>query len=76
MPHVIVKMFAGRSDEEKKRLSDALTLAMINALGASERSISVAIEDVDPQEWTEKVYNTDILSRPELIFKSPGYEPF
>ena len=75
MPHVIVKMFAGRDDAEKQRLADEVTRAVISALGSSEKSVSVAIEDVAPDQWTEKVYTPDIEAKPSTIFKKPGYSP-
>ena len=73
MPHVIVKMWSGRSDQQKRRLADEVTAAVLRAVGGSESSISVAIEDVDPNDWTEKVYKPDILGRPDQIYKKPGY---
>lgn len=76
MPHVIVKMFAGRNEADKKRLADAVANAVMNSLGTSESSISVAIEDVSPDEWMSKVYEPDILGEPVRIFKKPGYKPF
>ena len=75
MPHVILKMYAGRTDEQKRRLADALAKAVMSAGGASEDSISVAIEDVAPADWFAKVYEPDIAGKPELIFKKPGYGP-
>ncbi|MEZ5649974.1 MAG: tautomerase family protein [Burkholderiaceae bacterium] len=76
MPHINVKLFTGRSEQDKKRLADRIALAVMNSIGASESSISVAIEDVDPDEWTEKVYDPEIAGSPSLIYKKPGYERF
>lgn len=76
MPHVIVKMFAGRSEADKKRLAEQITIAVVNSVGASESSISVAVEELDPSEWTEKVYDPDIAARPEILYKKPGYKRF
>lgn len=76
MPHVIVKMFAGRSEADKKRLADQISLAVVNSIGASESSISVAVEELDPNEWTEKVYDPEIAARPEILYKKPGYQRF
>jgi 4-oxalocrotonate tautomerase len=42
MPHVIVKLLAGRSEQQKKRLADQLTKAVMSALNAAEESVSVA----------------------------------
>jgi 4-oxalocrotonate tautomerase len=75
MPHVIVKMHAGRSEEQKARLAQEVTRAVMSALGSSERSISVAVEDVEPADWVARVYKPDILAKPGSIYKKPGYDP-
>jgi 4-oxalocrotonate tautomerase len=76
MPHVIVKMFEGRSEEQKQALTAEVTKALMSALGSTESSISVAIQDVAKDDWTDKVYVPDIQGQPELIYKKPGYDPF
>jgi len=75
MPHVIVKLYAGRSDEQKQRIADEVTKALMNAAGSSEGSISVGIEDVEPSAWTSTVYEPDIAAKADTIFKKPGYTP-
>ena len=47
----------------------------MTTLNYGEESVSVGIEDVKPEDWTEKVYKPDILSKPETIYKKPGYDP-
>jgi 4-oxalocrotonate tautomerase len=44
-------------------------------LNYGEESVSVGIEEVKPQQWTENVYKPDILGKPETIYKKPGYDP-
>jgi 4-oxalocrotonate tautomerase len=75
MPHVIVKLYSGRPDQEKSKLADALTKAVMTTLRYGEESVSVGIEDVRPEDWKEKVYKPDILDKREMIYKKPGYEP-
>ncbi|MET7248178.1 tautomerase family protein [Methylobacterium sp. EM32] len=75
MPHVIVKLYAGRSDEQKQRIADEVTKALIAAAGCSEGSVSVGIEDVEPSAWTATVYEPDITAKAATIFKKPGYAP-
>lgn len=76
MPHVIVKMYAGRSEQEKKRLAEAVTKAVTTTLGYGEESVSVAIEDVAPERWAEEVFRPDILGNAGRMYKKPGYDPF
>ena len=47
----------------------------MNTLSYGEESVSVAIEEIDPKDWTEQVYKPDILGRPDRIYKKPGYDP-
>lgn len=75
MPHVIVKMYAGRSTNDKKRLAEEITKTVKNVLNYGDDAISVGIEDVQPADWAEKVYRPDILAKPENIYKKPGYNP-
>lgn len=74
MPHVVVKMYAGRSREQKTLLAEEVTRAVTTVLGCGEESVSVAIEDVNSQDWMEKVYRPDILDSSN-IYKQPGYGP-
>lgn len=75
MPHVIVKMYSGRSEKDKNRLAEAITKAVTATLEYGEESVSVAIEEIAPRHWVEKVYNPDILGHPDKIYKKPGYTP-
>jgi 4-oxalocrotonate tautomerase len=75
MPHVIVKMYAGRTESQKRILADEITRAVREVLGSEDDAISVSIEDVAPQDWTERVYRPDIVNKPEQLYKKPGYKP-
>jgi 4-oxalocrotonate tautomerase len=75
MPHVLVKLYAGRSDKKKTELAEAITKSIMTVLNQDEDAISVGIEDVRPDEWVEKVFKPDILGKPKTIFKKPGYDP-
>jgi 4-oxalocrotonate tautomerase len=75
MPHVIVKMLSGRTDEQKKRLATEITKVVMNITGNEEQAVSVSIEDVKQSDWIEKVYKPDILSNWDKLYKEPGYNP-
>jgi len=76
MPHVIVKLYPGRSDEVKTLLADEITKDVASIAGCEEKSVSVAIEEVEPEDWAEKVYTPDILDNQQRLYKKPGYNPF
>jgi len=75
MPHVIVKMYPGRSEQQKRQLAEAIVKDVVAIAGGSADSVSVAIEEISPAEWTEKVYKPDIQSKWDTLYKKPGYKP-
>ena len=75
MPHVIVKMYTGRSEEIKRNLTDEITKVITRSLNVSDSSVSVAIEEVEPEKWKEAVYKPDIIEKEHLLYKKPGYTP-
>jgi 4-oxalocrotonate tautomerase len=76
MPHVIIKMYAGRTEEQKKKLVKAITDSIVKIVDADKKYVSIAIEDVSPEDWAEKVYRPDILEKQNTLYKKPGYNPF
>lgn len=73
MPHVIVKLWTGKSEEQKMRLAEKITQDVMRVLNYGEESVSVAIEEIEPQDWAEKVYKPDIVNNSEKLYKKPGY---
>jgi 4-oxalocrotonate tautomerase len=75
MPHVIVKLYSGRSEQQKANLAEQITKAVMAGAQCAEASVSVCIEDVEPDDWVEKVYRPDIIGRQDKLYKKPGYNP-
>lgn len=76
MPHIIVKMYPGRSGEQKKELAGKIAEDVVAVTGCKQRSVSVAIEEVEPDAWADTVYKPDILEGDGVLYKNPGYNPF
>ena len=76
MPHVTVKLWPGKSEQQKTQLAEALAKDVMNVLNYGEESVSVSIEEVKSQDWAEQVYKPEILDKPENVYKKPGYNPF
>jgi 4-oxalocrotonate tautomerase len=74
MPHVIVKLWPGKSETQKKQLADRITQDVMAVLDYGEESVSVAIEEIRAEDWAEQVYHPDILNKPDQIYKQPGYD--
>ena len=75
MPHLIVKLAKGRSDDVKQKLADQLTIAMVDVLGIDANAVSIAMEDVPREDWMEQVYRPDIEAAADRLLKRPGYGP-
>ncbi len=73
MPHIIIKLYPGRSEEQKIKLSEEIVKDVIAIAQCRESSVSVAIEEVNEEDWTEKVYKPDILGNQDKLYKKPGY---
>lgn len=77
MPHVIVKLHPGRTEEQKRRLTEEIVKDVMAIANSPETSVSVAFEEVAPADWPEKVYRPDILDKQHTLYKKPGYKnPF
>jgi 4-oxalocrotonate tautomerase len=75
MPHIVVKLYAGKSEAQKAEIAEALTRALMASAGCSEKAVSVAIEDVAPEDWAEQVYRPEIAARMDSLYRKPGYDP-
>ncbi len=51
MPVIEVKMFAGRTHEQKARLVHKLTEGVMEVLGVEAESVRVIIHDVPRENW-------------------------
>ncbi|MGD8605194.1 MAG: tautomerase family protein [Anaerolineales bacterium] len=74
MPHVIVKLWPGKFEQKKQQLAEAIANDVINILNYGEESVSVAIEEVNSEDWADKVYQPDIVGDSEKLYKKPGYK--
>ena len=74
MPHVIVKLWPGKSEQQKTRLAEAITKEVMEILHYGEESVSLAMEEVKPEDWVEKVYKPDGKNKWATLYKKPGYD--
>ena len=74
MPHVVVKLWPGKSDEQKNRLSDAITRDVAQILNYGTESVSVSMEEISPRDWKEEVYRPALAGKLGTLFQKPGYE--
>lgn len=73
MPHVIVKLWPGKSERQKQRLADAIVRDVMEILDYGDESVSVAMEEIPASDWAEKVYKADVQAKASQLYKKPGY---
>ena len=73
MPHVIVKLWPGKSEEKKARLAERIAQAVIDVFDYGEESVSVAMEEIQSSDWGKQVYQPDIKAKWDTLYKKPGY---
>jgi amino acid adenylation domain-containing protein len=74
MPHVNIKHFpVSLSPDQQSRLVSDVTEALTNAFGCDAGAVSIALEPVAEELWTEKVYIPEIVNRRDILGKAPTY---
>lgn len=73
MPHVVVKLWPGKTEQQKMELAAAITRNLMDILGSSESSVSIAMEEVPSDAWKAAVYDPEIEAKADQLYKKPGY---
>jgi 4-oxalocrotonate tautomerase len=73
MPHIIVKLWPGKSRQQKQQLADEITRSVTSVHGYGDESVSVGFEEVSAGDWMEQVYQPDIVAKQDSLYKKPGY---
>jgi len=74
MPHVIVKLWPGKSETQKTRLAEKIAQDVMDVLDYGEESVSVAMEEVKSSDWAKQVFEPDIKGKWDMLYKKPGYK--
>lgn len=72
MPHLRLKLYPGKSEEQKRKLTEKIIADMKEVFGSTDDSISIDIQEVEPANWKE-VYKEEIEPRMDNLYKKPGY---
>jgi 4-oxalocrotonate tautomerase len=75
MPHVIIKLQSGRSEQQKSKIATEVTKTIMATANCPEDAVSVCIEDISAIDWTAMVYKPDIIGNADRPYKKPGYDP-
>ncbi|MEX3019696.1 tautomerase PptA [Kluyvera sp. STS39-E] len=73
MPHVDIKCFPRElNDEQKTALAADITAVLVRHLNSKEGAVSVALNQVQQNDW-QQVWDTEIAPQMDTLIKKPGY---
>lgn len=72
MPHVVVKMYPGRTPEQKAEMTEAVKDALIKTISCLEDHLSIDIIEVEKEDW-QKVYDAEIKPNMDRLAMKPKY---
>lgn len=77
MPHIIIKLWPGKTYEQKSELVQKFKEDMSETLGVPESAVTVAFDEIRREEWYEKVHVPLIEgNKTGDVFKPKGYKSF
>ena len=73
MPHVDIKCFPrSLTNEQKTALAADITEVIIRHLHSKDSSVSVALNEIEPDAW-QGVWDAEIAPQMDTLIKKPGY---
>ncbi|MBS7440888.1 tautomerase PptA [Enterobacter sp. 120016] len=74
MPHVDIKCFPrDLNDEQKTALAEDIAEVIIRHFNSKDSSVSVALIQVNQEDWKAQVWDTEIGPKLDELIKKPGY---
>lgn len=75
MPHIDIKCFPrDLNDEEKTALATDIAQVIMRHLDSKPGSISVALSQVNPEDWKTQVWDTEIAPQADTLIRKPEYQ--
>jgi len=68
MPHVVVKMWPGRTEAQKKRCAKLVSEAVMEAIGVEAEKMSVSIMEIPESEWDAKINGVDRVDPDAVLY--------
>ena len=73
MPHVEIKCYPGRTEEVKAKCAEAVAKAISETMGCDASAVSVAIKEIEKENWKTDVWDKQIASEMDSLYMKPGY---
>jgi phenylpyruvate tautomerase PptA (4-oxalocrotonate tautomerase family) len=70
MPHATLKLGIGYPEAVKRKLTDKVAQDISETLGLDPMWVSVVIDEIPSTEWEQKVWNDEIQSKKDRLYKA------
>lgn len=67
MPHIIVKMHKGRTEEMKQAMVEKMREAVVETIGCPENVVTFAVEDYEPSDFKE-LFKKDVAETKGTLY--------
>ncbi|WP_443090178.1 tautomerase family protein [Basfia succiniciproducens] len=75
MPHISIKCYPkGLNEQELQAFADDLTAFVSERLNTPPDWITIDYQEMQPDEWKEKVYDVEVKPNGDNLLRKPHYE--
>ena len=75
MPYIRIKAYP-KDQATKEKVVEAINKAFVDNWGCVPEAISISIEEISPEDWVEKVENTEIIPNADKMLILNGKKKF
>ena len=75
MPYISVKAFP-MDEETKRKTAEQILEVFQKTWGAEPEWVSISMEDIDPEEWDDRVRNAEILPNRDKLMILDGVKQY
>ncbi len=74
MPHVSIRSYPGRTEEQKMALAEAIKADVMKYFEVPEAAVSVSIKEIAPDNWKDEAVDGEMLTEGTRLLITPGYD--
>ena len=75
MPYIAIKAYP-KDEETKKKIAERINQAFLGIWGCSQEAINISIEEVAPENWDEKVMQTEVIPQKDKMMIFEGQKNY
>ena len=68
MPHINIKCYPGRTEEQKQKCALAVAKAVSEIMGCDISHVSLEINEIDKSDWEAKVWDKEIEPNMDKLY--------